>query len=85
MSTWPNRGASGGPCGELNREKDQIQKPSGQAGLTQANWPPRNSVRFNFPLPHLPIEHPAQPQSGVRDSDFEDESARLRLCLLTEA
>ena len=46
MSTWPNRGASGGPCGELNREKDQIQKPSGQAGLTQANWPPRNSVRF---------------------------------------
>ena len=46
MSTWPNRGASGGPCGGLEEESPNSQNQSDQAGLTQANRPPRNPVRF---------------------------------------
>ena len=47
MSTWPNRGASGGPCGGLEEnETKQPKQPSDHAGLTQANRPPRNPVRF---------------------------------------
>ena len=47
MSTWPNRGASGGPCGGLEEEKDRTAKDqSDHVGLTQANRPPRNPVRF---------------------------------------
>ncbi len=46
MNTWPNRGASGGPCGGWNNESLNSQKKSDQAGLTQANRPPRNPVRF---------------------------------------
>jgi len=46
MSTWPNRGASGGPCGGLGERKSETNTQSGQPGLTQANRPPRNPVRF---------------------------------------
>lgn len=46
MSTWPNRGASGGPCGGLEEEKTKQPKQSDYVGLTQANRPPRNPVRF---------------------------------------
>ena len=46
MSTWPNRGASGGPCGGLKERTTEQPKPSDHAGLTQANRPPRNPVRF---------------------------------------
>jgi hypothetical protein len=28
MSTWPNRGASGGPCGGWNNESQNSQKRS---------------------------------------------------------
>jgi hypothetical protein len=44
MSTWPNRGASGGPCGGWNNESPSSQKKSDHTGLTQANRPPRNPV-----------------------------------------
>jgi len=47
MNTWPNRGASGGPCGGLEGEKTEQPKQSDYVGLTQANRPPRNPVRFN--------------------------------------
>jgi len=47
MNTWPNRGASGGPCGGLEAEKPEQPKQSDYVGLTQANRPPRNPVRFN--------------------------------------
>ena len=47
MNTWPNRGASGGPCGGWNNESLNSQKKSDHVGLTQANRPPRKSVRFN--------------------------------------
>jgi hypothetical protein len=47
MNTWPNRGASGGPCGGLAEEKTEQPKQSDHVGLTQANRPPRNPVRFN--------------------------------------
>jgi hypothetical protein len=46
MNTWPNRGASGGPCGGLEGEKTEQPKQSDYVGLTQANRPPRNPVRF---------------------------------------
>jgi len=52
MNTWPNRGASGGPCGglgerERERERENLNpKLSDHGGLTQANRPPRNPVRF---------------------------------------
>jgi hypothetical protein len=46
MSTWPNRGASGGPCGGWNNEDLNSQEKSNLAGLTQANRPPRKPVRF---------------------------------------
>jgi len=49
MSTWPNRGASGGPCGGLIERKLNSQNPSGHLGLTQANRPPRKPVRFSQP------------------------------------
>jgi hypothetical protein len=48
MSTWPNRGASGGPCGGLEEEQTEQQKQSDHVGLTQANRPPRNPVRFTW-------------------------------------
>ena len=45
MSTWPNRGASGGPCGGL-KERESKPKPLIRPhGLTQANMPPRNPAR----------------------------------------
>ena len=47
MNTWPNRGASGGPCGGLGERKTKPRNGSDQAGLTQANRPPRNPVRFS--------------------------------------
>jgi hypothetical protein len=48
MSTWPNRGgASGGPCGGLEERKTEEPRQSDHVGLTQANRPPRNPVRFN--------------------------------------
>ena len=48
MNTWPNRGASGGPCRGLEEnETKQPKQPSDYPGLTQANRPPRNSVRFS--------------------------------------
>ena len=47
MGTWPNRGASGGPCGGLEENQTKHPKqPSDHPGLTQANRPPRNPVRF---------------------------------------
>lgn len=46
MSTWPNRGGLRRPLRGAGREKDRTQEPSDQVGLTQANWPPRNPVRF---------------------------------------
>jgi hypothetical protein len=46
MSTWPNRGASGGPCGGLEERRTEQPKPSDHTGLTQANRPPRNPVWF---------------------------------------
>ena len=46
MNTWPNRGASGGPCGGLDRRKQEQPRQSDRAGLTQANKPPRKPVRF---------------------------------------
>jgi hypothetical protein len=49
MSTWPNRGASGGPCGGWNNESPSSQKKSDHTGLTQANRPPRNPVWFTLP------------------------------------
>ncbi len=52
MSTWPNRGASGGPCGGLEEEKTEQPKQSDHASLTQANKPPRNPVRFNTEETH---------------------------------
>ena len=49
MSTWPNRGASGGPCGGgWNNESPNSQKKSDHAGLTQANRPPRKPARFTL-------------------------------------
>ena len=48
MNTWPNRGASGGPCGGWNNESLNSQTKSDHVGLTQANRPPRKSVRFIF-------------------------------------
>ena len=48
MNTWPNQGASGGPCGRLaENEPKQPKQPSDHAGLTQANRPPRNPARFS--------------------------------------
>jgi hypothetical protein len=47
MSTWPNRGASGGPCGGWNNKSPNSQKKSDHAGLTQANRSPRKPVRFS--------------------------------------
>jgi len=49
MNTWPNRGASGGPCGGLEEENTEQPKQSDHVGLTQANRPPRNPVRFRLP------------------------------------
>jgi hypothetical protein len=49
MSTWPNRGASGGPCGGWNNESPSSQKKSDHTGLTQANRPPRNPVWVSPP------------------------------------
>ena len=46
MNTWPNRGASGGPCGGLEEENTEQPKQSDHVGLTQANRPPRKPVRF---------------------------------------
>ena len=46
MNTWPNREASGGPCGGWNNESLNNQKKSDHVGLTQVNRPPRKSVRF---------------------------------------
>ena len=48
MNTWPNRGASGGPCGGLEDNETEQSRESDQAGLTQANRPPRNPVRFTL-------------------------------------
>ena len=61
MSTWPNRGASGGPCGGLaENEPKQPKQPSDHAGLTQANRPPRNPVRFS-----LWTEHSVEQDQGL--------------------
>ena len=57
MSTWPNRGASGGPCGGWNNESTNRQTKSDHAGLTQANRPPRNPVRFRLPLRALTVKN----------------------------
>ena len=48
MNTWLNRGASGGPCGGLEEENTEQPKQSDHVGLTQANRPPRNPVRFTL-------------------------------------
>ena len=45
----PTGRASGGPCGGLEERKTEQPKPSEQAGLTQANRPPRKPVRFRRP------------------------------------
>lgn len=49
MSTWPNRGASGGPCGGLEEGRSEQPKQSDHVDLTLANRPPRNPVRFRPP------------------------------------
>jgi hypothetical protein len=47
MSTWPQPGVPpAAPAGGLQERESQYPKPSGHTGLTQANRPPRNSVRF---------------------------------------
>ncbi len=55
MGTWPNRGASGGPCGGLDRKKEEQPRQSDRAGLTQANRPPRNPVWFSL-LTQTPLK-----------------------------
>ena len=57
MSTWPNRGASGGPCGGLQEGKTKQPKQSDHVGLTQANRPPRNPVRFTPGQRHCRDDH----------------------------
>ena len=59
MSTWPNRGASGGPCGGLEEGKTEQPKQSDHAGLTQANRPPRKPVRFRQPGRRSLMQQPA--------------------------
>ncbi len=56
MSTWPNRGASGGPCGGLDRRREEQSRQSDRANLTQANRPPRNPVRFKSKI-RSRVEH----------------------------
>jgi len=65
MSTWPNRGASGGPCGGWNNESPSSQKKSDHTGLTQANRPPRKPVRFS---------------DRGRDARYRTPPAQIRTC-----
>ena len=64
MSTWPNRGASGGPCGGLEDEGTQQPKQSDHVGLTQANRPPRKPVWFRQTLGAVPESRAAARQHG---------------------
>ena len=60
MSTWPNRGASGGPCGGLVDRRTEQPKTSDHTSLTQANRPPRKPVRFR-PAVGAPVERQVRP------------------------
>lgn len=47
MSTWPNRGCLRRPLrGAGIMKAEQQEEKSDHPGLTQANRPPRNPVRF---------------------------------------
>jgi hypothetical protein len=46
MSTWPNRGCLRRPLRGAGREEVRTQDSQTNVGLTQANRPPRNPVRF---------------------------------------
>ena len=82
MSTWPNRGASGGPCGGLaENEPKQPKQPSDHAGLTQANRPPRNPVRFKLLMHDQAVEPPDLGFSNIAISEHgqgDDSGGRLR-------
>jgi len=65
MSTWPNRGAPGGPCGGQIERKSEQPKQSDHVGLIQANRPPRKPVRFRVVQYVLPVNRPSANGTGI--------------------
>ena len=84
MSTWPNRGASGGPCGGLEERKAEQPKQSDHVGLTQANRPPRNPVRFSC-APSVGYRSPRRLVEAALHARRSRASARkARIALMAE-
>ena len=83
MSTWPNRGASGGPCGGLKERESRNQatnlsvRPIGSDSSQQASSKP-GAVHYFGTCPTLAIEPVRRACSGDGDRPAAASSGRER-------